>query len=375
MSPPIEQNRKAFFYWTVISAAIIGLVSVVLVRLGNPPNMGICAACFVRDTAGGINLFAGPAPLQYLRPEIPGFILGAFAAALVFKDFRASGGSSPLIRFVLAAFVMIGAMVFLGCPIRLMVRLGGGDYATTGIGLAGLLVGAGAASLCIRSGFSLGRGSDQSRFAGMAAPLLALGLLGFILLLAYGKNGDPKGLLETKWAAPLLAAFALAFLAGLFAQRSRFCTVGGFRDAYLAGDFRLLSGYGALLVAIVAGNLIVDACWPGSVKQFQFGAAPIAHSEHLWNFLGMVLVGWGAVLLGGCPFRQLIAAGQGSSDAGVVILGMMFGAAFCHNFGLAAKPATAEAAGGPGPAGMTAVGVGIAICLAAGLLSRQKIRA
>ena len=40
---------------------------------------------------------------------------------------------------------------------------------------------------------------------------------------------------------------------------------------------------------------------------------PIAHSSHLWNLLGMVLVGWGSVLLGGCPLRQLILAGEGNT--------------------------------------------------------------
>jgi uncharacterized protein len=45
-------------------------------------------------------------------------------------------------------------------------------------------------------------------------------------------------------------------------------------------------------------------------------------------------VGLCAVLLGGCPFRQLIIAGNGNGDAAVVVFGMLAGAAFSHNLGL-----------------------------------------
>ena len=69
-----------------------------------------------------------------------------------------------------------------------------------------------------------------------------------------------------------------------------------------------------------------------------FEGQPIAHTAVVWNFLGMVLVGWGSVLLGGCPLRQLILAGEGSSDSAITILGMIFGAAMCHNWNLASSP-------------------------------------
>ncbi|AOQ24146.1 hypothetical protein MTAT_07870 [Moorella thermoacetica] len=37
--------------------------------------------------------------VQYLRPEIMGIALGAFFSALAFGEFRARGGSTPLVRF------------------------------------------------------------------------------------------------------------------------------------------------------------------------------------------------------------------------------------------------------------------------------------
>ena len=64
----------------VATGAVIGLVAAMLVFFGNPANMGLCIACFLRDTAGGLGLHAAKA-VQYIRPEISGLVLGALAAA------------------------------------------------------------------------------------------------------------------------------------------------------------------------------------------------------------------------------------------------------------------------------------------------------
>ena len=60
-----------------VTGGILGLLAVLLVKLGNPGNMGFCVACFTRDIAGALGLHRA-AVVQYLRPEIPGFILRAF---------------------------------------------------------------------------------------------------------------------------------------------------------------------------------------------------------------------------------------------------------------------------------------------------------
>ena len=64
----------------VATGAVIGLVAAMLVFFGNPANMGLCIACFLRDTAGGLGLHAAKA-VQYIRPEISGLVLGALGAA------------------------------------------------------------------------------------------------------------------------------------------------------------------------------------------------------------------------------------------------------------------------------------------------------
>ena len=65
--------------------------------------------------------------MQYIRPEIIGLVLGAFVMSVCTKEFRAKSGSAPALRFVLGAFVMIGALAFLGCPLRMVLRLVSGD--------------------------------------------------------------------------------------------------------------------------------------------------------------------------------------------------------------------------------------------------------
>ena len=55
------------------------------------------------------------------------------------------------------------------------------------------------------------------------------------------------------------------------------------------------------------------------------------------GILGMTVVGLAATLAGGCPLRQLILSGEGNGDALITVLGAVTGAAFMHNFGLAAS--------------------------------------
>ena len=80
----------------------------------------------------------------------------------------------------------------------------------------------------------------------------------------------------------------------------------------------------------------------------------------------MLLVGFGCVLLGGCPLRQLVLSGEGNSDSAVTVLGLIVGAAFAHNFGLASS------ANGPTGAGKIAVIVGIVVVVLIACLNTFK---
>lgn len=349
--------------WLVVIAGVaVGLAALILQKLGNPGNMGFCIACFERDIAGAVGLH-GAAKVQYVRPEIIGIVLGAFVMAVAGKEFRAKAGSSPAIRFVLGAFVMIGALVFLGCPLRMVLRLGGGDINAV-VGLIGFTVGIVIGILFLRKGFNLGRAYEVGRAEGSVLPIVMAGLLILFLAVPTLFNFSEEG--PGSKHAPVLIALVVALIVGALAQKARLCMVGGIRDTIMLKDAHLLWGFVAIFATVLVGNLILG--------NFNLGAAaqPIAHSSQLWNCLGMVLVGWGSVLLGGCPLRQLVLAGSGNGDSAVTVFGMIAGAAFAHNFGLAGNPDSINEAkelvvGGIGVHGKVAVVIGFAVLLAVSL--------
>ena len=121
------------------AGVIIGIIAVALVYFGNPANMGFCIACFLRDTSGALG-FHSAAAVQYIRPEIVGLVLGSCILALATKEFKPRGGSAPVTRFVIGMFVMIGCLMFLGCPFRMILRLAGGDLNVL-FGLGGFVCG------------------------------------------------------------------------------------------------------------------------------------------------------------------------------------------------------------------------------------------
>ncbi|MFC2022221.1 YedE family putative selenium transporter [Chloroflexota bacterium] len=343
--------------WIILAGLVMGILAALLVKWGNPPNMGVCVACFMRDIAGALGLHRAGV-VQYIRPEIPGLVLGSFIAAYAFGEFRARGGSSPMVRFLLGALVMIGALVFLGCPIRATLRLAGGDL--NGItGLAGVAVGALAGIFFLKRGYNLGRAVRIPTAAGWIVSLAMIVLLllaifqpGFIFSSEQGPGSQ---------YAVLGISLGVGLLVGFLAQRTRMCFVGAWRDIFLIRDGYLMSAVVACFIGALVFNLILG--------QFHLGfeGQPAAHSNHLWNFLSMALVGLAATLLGGCPLRQLIMSGEGDTDAGVTILGLFAGAAFAHNFGLASNGA------GPSVFGPLAVILSLVITICLGLLMRARL--
>ena len=348
----------------VIAGLIIGVIASLLVFFGNPANMGFCIACFLRDTAGGLGLHRAAA-VQYIRPEIIGLVLGSFGVALIKKEFSAKGGSAPVTRFMLGFFVMIGCLMFLGCPFRMILRLAGGDLNAL-LGLLGFVLGILAGVFFLKRGYSLKRTYAQSKLDGIIFPVIQVVV--FILLVAapafifFTEAGGGPGAKHAAIAISLIAGL----IVGALAQRTRRCMVGGIRDVVLFREPKLLMGFGAILVSALICNLILTAATGTSFFHLGFAEQPIAHTDGLWNCLGMLLVGFGCVLLGGCPLRQLVLSGEGNSDSAVTVLGLIVGAAFAHNFGLASS------ANGPTGAGKIAVIVGIVVVVLIACLNTFK---
>ncbi len=319
----------------IIAGSIFGVLAVGLVALGNPANMGFCIACFYRDFAGSLGLHSAGV-VQYARPEIMGLILGSFVISLIKGEFKSRGGSSPVLRFIIAFFVMIGALVFLGCPFRMILRLAGGDLNAL-VALFGFASGIGVGGILLNKGFSLGRSYPQARAEGTAFSAAALVMVVIAVFLPMLLKASTSG--PGSQHAPILISLAAGLIVGSLAQRTRLCMAGGIRDLFLFKDPTLLLGSAAVLVIALILNLAT-----GSFK-LGFTGQPIAHTQWLWNFLGMGLVGYGSVLLGGCPLRQTILAGEGNSDSAVTVLGFLAGAAVSHNFGLASSGQGATTAG------------------------------
>lgn len=337
----------------VIAGILIGVISAMLVFFGNPANMGFCIACFLRDTTGALGLHSAAA-VQYIRPEIIGLVLGACIVSLITKEFRPRGGSAPITRFTLGAFAMIGCLMFLGCPFRMILRLAGGDGNAI-FGLVGFVCGILTGTFFLKKGYTLKRSYKMPKLEGAVYPAFQIVML--ILLVAapaFIHFTEPEGGPGAKHAA-ILISLAAGVIVGIVAQRTRLCMVGGIRDAVLFGEYKLLFGFVAILISALVMNLILGAVTGTAFFNPGFAGQPIAHTNGLWNALGMYLAGFACILLGGCPMRQLILSGEGNTDSVVAVLGLMAGAAFSHNFSLASS------ADGPTANGKIAVVIGIVV--------------
>ncbi|MFH1584378.1 MAG: YedE family putative selenium transporter, partial [Actinomycetota bacterium] len=284
--------------------------------------------------------------------------------AIIHREFKPQGGSSPATRFILGIFVMIGALVFLGCPLRMTIRLGGGDLNAL-VALIGFIAGIWLGVIFLKKGSSLKKTSNVTKLDGWILPSIMIILL--LLLIfhpIFNKEvGGPIFFSEKgpgSQHAPILLSVIGGLLVGYFAQRSRMCFVGGIRDFILIRETYLLKAFITIFFIVLIGTLIMGNFKLGFIEQ------PVAHNQHIWNFLGMSLVGLGSVLLGGCPLRQLIIAGTGNSDSTLTVLGMIIGAAIAHNFMLTASPK------GVSIYGQIVVILGLVIVILIGFLNREK---
>lgn len=336
----------------LVLCAVVGALAAVLVKLGNPGNMGICGACFLRDWAGATGLSA-KAP-AYLRPEVAGLLLGPFVMALAHGTFTARSGSHAVARFILGILMGIAALVFLGCPFRMLQRLGGGDL-NAWFALPGFLAGALAGVFFEKRGYSIGKTSPAPKMIGL------LGVLAVAVLFALFLNGALQGPGPNDAAGkPPHALWGYSLGIGTFVgailSLTGFCAISAARQIVLPGKL-MLAAAGVLVLGYAAAVLIFGKFNLASSGQ------PVAHGDLLWNILALFLLGLSGALAGGCPVRQMVMAGEGNGDAFVCVSGLILGGALAHNFGLVSTAATAEAAGGATSGGQIAVGAGIVFCL------------
>lgn len=332
--------RRIFAYpdsWQAFAAigGLFGGAAVLLTVLGNPASTGLCASCFLVNVAGAIGLH-GSATQSYLRPEILGIVLGAFFAAAGSREFRVRGGSSPLVRFVGGALLLFGCEVFIGCPIKALLRTAGGGLVGL-VGLAGLAAGVLVSVPFLRDGFGMPSKSVFPEPAGLVLPAAA-----FLLLLASSAGAGvfaPPAAGGGAHHAPFAVSAAAGLFFGAAGQRSRFCVTGSIRYAAIARDFREAAGILSFLAVALLLNAGLGSFLPTLVFE------PGAHTDLLWAFLAMAMVGFGAILLAGCPFRQLVQASTGDLDALAGVAGMLAAAGLSVTLGVGSSPAGVTGAG------------------------------
>jgi YedE family putative selenium metabolism protein len=343
---------------SIVTGALLGLAGVLLVYLGNPVNSGICVSCFMENIAGALQLH-NDIRMSYIRPELIGFVLGSFVIATQTGRFQAKGGSSPVTRFLMGFFMIAGCAVFIGCPIKMILRLSAGDLTAVAATL-GLMSGVWLGVKYIKGGFVLDRQKELPRINGFIIPLFTLLLLILLLLSPSFIRAGNKG--PAAWHAPFYISLLAGLAVGAFAQRSGLCITGGIRNFFLAREKTLL--YGVITAFVVA--LVLNVL----LGQFRWGmnAQPASHLNHGWTFLAMALVGLVSILIDGCPFRQLIKAGEGDVDAGITTLGMLYGGAAVYLWILRSTSA------GPTFGGKIAVLTGLIFSLVVAMSSRKRSR-
>ena len=115
----------------------------------------------------------------------------------------------------------------------------------------------------------------------------------------------------------LWAAFALAFVFGVIAQRTHFCTMGAVADIVNIGDWTRMRMWAlAIGTAVLGFNAMVAGGW------IEAGSTFYAGERLIWlsNLLGGLLFGIGMVLASGCGSKTLVRVGGGNLKALVVLL-------------------------------------------------------
>jgi hypothetical protein len=130
---------------------LAAFVQVLLISAGGPEAYGFCVACQTRDvvndainSVAGTKLAVAAISQNAILPvmTVIGVLIGAFASAKIYTEFKTKTGSTMSYLWYLLGglFFMIFALFMGGCPYRIGLRIGYGDVIAF-IGLLAIIAG------------------------------------------------------------------------------------------------------------------------------------------------------------------------------------------------------------------------------------------
>ncbi len=139
----------------ILAGALVVFAEVVF-KLAPPSAYVVCLSCHTRDLLNTIvnAVWAGNYPTAVLAKRMvmltsPGVLLGAFAAAKMFGERRSQRSMHPVWFFLTGFGVMLIGLVIFGCPTRIVIRVGYGEFYGI-VALAGMIVGILCATVMMR---------------------------------------------------------------------------------------------------------------------------------------------------------------------------------------------------------------------------------
>lgn len=146
---------------------------------------------------------------------------------------------------------MIGSLAFLGCPLRMVLRMAAGDL-NAYVALIGFVAGVFTGTLALKRGFSLGRAYTVDKASGTILPIamVVLFVLSLTTTLFVSSEKGPGSM-----HAPVFIALIGGLLFGAIAQKCRSCFAGCVRDIILMKNFDLLTIVGGIFVVMVIYNI------------------------------------------------------------------------------------------------------------------------
>jgi hypothetical protein len=145
-----------------VSAGALFVLAELIFGISPPSAYAFCLSCHVRDLVNTLvnAVFAArwqvtEVAARGLLLTSPGVLLGAFVAARIYGENRPRKADRPVLFAALGFLVMIIGILIFGCPTRIVLRAGYGEFYGI-VALAGMFAGITVSTLLMRLRLRMG---------------------------------------------------------------------------------------------------------------------------------------------------------------------------------------------------------------------------